>query len=196
MLASITPLGERGRQSRWGVTVGAFLIGALVAGAAAGAVLGLAGSVVLSAAVSVHARLAALALAALLALGLDASPRKLPGPRRQVDERWRDEYRGWVYGVGYGAQLGVGITTVVSSAATYLALFAAFLSGGAGRGALIVGVFGITRGLQPLTTARVRRPEELLALHAWLGRWRAEARRLGCALLGAITVLASAAIAT
>ena len=55
--------------------------------------------------------------------------RAVPGPRRQVDERWLDEYRGWVYGAGYGAQLGLGVTTVVSSAATYVALLAAFLTG-------------------------------------------------------------------
>ena len=34
MLASITPLGERGRQSSWTVTVTAFLIGAGATGAA------------------------------------------------------------------------------------------------------------------------------------------------------------------
>ena len=44
MLASITPLGERGRDSRWGVTVTAFVLGATAAGAALGAVMGLAGS--------------------------------------------------------------------------------------------------------------------------------------------------------
>jgi hypothetical protein len=55
---------------------------------------------------------------ALVALALDLSPRPVPGPRRQVDDRWRDQYRGWVYGLGYGVQLGVGVTTIVSSAAT------------------------------------------------------------------------------
>ena len=49
MLASITPLGERGRQSTWGITVGAFLLAALGAGALAGAALGTVGSVALSA---------------------------------------------------------------------------------------------------------------------------------------------------
>ena len=38
-----------------------------------------------------------------------------------------DEFRGWVYGLGYGAQLGLGVSTVVSSAATYVALLAALL---------------------------------------------------------------------
>lgn len=169
MLASITPLGERGRRSHWGLTVGMFVVAATGAGAALGTLLGAVGAVLLSG-VSPGPRLAVFAVAALVALVLDASPVRVPGPRRQVDERWRDEYRGWVYGAGYGAQLGVGITTVVQSAATYLALLGAMLSGSAVSGALIVGVFGAARGVQPLAAAHVRRPEQLLALHVRLHR--------------------------
>ena len=40
MLGSITPLGERGRGSRWGVTVSAYLVGSAAGGAALGATLG------------------------------------------------------------------------------------------------------------------------------------------------------------
>ena len=40
MLASITPLGERGRRSRWSVTVSAFALGATLTGTLAGAALG------------------------------------------------------------------------------------------------------------------------------------------------------------
>ena len=98
MLASITPLGERGRRSRWGITVTAFLVGATIAGAAEGAVLGLIGSVVLGDSVGTQARLlvltAGLVVAALLEVVLPA----VPGPNRQVNERWLDEFRGWVYG--------------------------------------------------------------------------------------------------
>jgi len=36
MLASITPLGERGRQATWGITVSAFLLGSTAAGMALG----------------------------------------------------------------------------------------------------------------------------------------------------------------
>src|SRR5436305_6522043 len=109
MLASITPLGGRGRQARWGVTVTAFLSGAAGAGAGAGALLGALGSLLLGSGVGAHARLVALAVGAMIALALDAGPLPLPGPRRQVNERWRDRYRGWVYGVGYGTQLGLGV---------------------------------------------------------------------------------------
>src|SRR5437588_8206264 len=160
MLASITPLGERGRRSRWGVTVTAFVLGAAAAGASMGALAGAVGSLAFGGA-GTHARLVALAAMALVALALD-SARRVPGPRRQVDERWLDRYRGWVYGLGYGAQLGVGVATVISSATTYVALVAAFASGSPGAGALILGCFGAIRGLTPLAAAGVPSPRELL----------------------------------
>src|ERR1700686_1677931 len=104
MLASITPLGERGRRSTWGVTVSAFLLGAVIAGAAAGAALGALGGLAFPDGSTARARTAALGVALAVAIVLDARGRRVPGPRRQVNERWLDEYRGWVYGLGYGSQ--------------------------------------------------------------------------------------------
>jgi hypothetical protein len=192
MLSSITPLGERGRQSTWAVTVIAFLLGATGAGAAAGAVAGAAGAVVLPATIGAHARLAAIAVALAVALVLDALRDPAPGPRRQVNERWLDQYRGWVYGLGFGAQLGIGVSTVISSAATYVALAAAFLSGSVVAGALIVGCFGAIRGLTPLAAARVDRPERLISFHARLDRARLAAHRSGPVLLAVLMALAIA----
>jgi hypothetical protein len=192
MLASITPLGERGRQATWGVTVAAFLGGALAAGAGAGALAGAFGSVVLPGTLDTRVRLAALAAAALVAIALDAGPQRVPGPRRQVNERWLDEFRGWVYGLGFGAQLGLGITTVVSSAATYVALTVAFLTAGSGRGAIVVGSYGLVRGLTPLAAARVRTPQQLIALHRRLARWQRPIGRVGLATLTAIVLLSVA----
>ena len=130
MLASITPLGERGRRSRWGVTVTAF---AARCDRRGGRRRG-------------RPRAARRAspgwTARARGRGWRSWPelwrwpsrstraaRRVPGPRRQVDERWLDRYRGWVYGLGYGSQLGLAVTTVVSSAATYVALLAALLRG-------------------------------------------------------------------
>jgi hypothetical protein len=189
MLASITPLGERGRQSRWSVTVAAFLIAATAAAAALGTLLGAVGSVLIGG-LDAHVRLAVFAAIAAGALVLELAPVTVPGPRRQVDSRWLDEYRGWVYGAGYGAQLGLGVATIVSSAATYLALAAALLSASATSGALIVGLFGATRGLQPLAAAGVRRPEQLLALHNRLRGWRRHLPALVAAPLLVVAALA------
>ncbi len=188
MLASITPLGERGRHSRWGITVSAFLLGAGAAAAAAGALLGALGSVALPA----HARLAVLLGALAVAIVLDGLPRAVPGPRRQVDERWLDHYRGWVYGAGYGAQLGLGVTTIVSSAATYVALLAALETGSAPSGAIVLGCFGVVRGLTPLAAAGVRSQRRLLEFHRALVRWRALARWGAAAAQAGMLVLALA----
>ena len=194
MLASITPLGERGRQAHWALTVSMFLLGAGAASVGAGALIGCAGAIVLPASVDGETRLAVLAVAVLVALALDAGAAagRIPGPRRQVNERWLDQYRGWVYGLGYGAQLGLGVTTVVTSAATYAALVAAFLSGSVAGGALIVGCYGAVRGLTPLAAARVRSPRQLIALHATLAHWRRRATQLGVGGLGALLALALA----
>jgi hypothetical protein len=190
MLASITPLGERGRHSHWFVTVAAFVIAATAAGALAGAVLGAFGALVLPRWLGADVRLGVICLVLAAALAADLSRRRVPGPRRQVDERWLDRYRGWVYGAGYGAQLGLGVTTVVTSAATYAALVCAFLVSRAATGALILGVYGALRGLTPLLAAGVRTPPQLIALHARLRRAEPVSARGGAAVLAAATVLA------
>jgi hypothetical protein len=188
MLASITPLGERGRRSRWGVTVTAFLLGATAAGVTLGSLAGLAGSAI--APHSEDLKLGVLAVGLALAVVLDGLPGLAPpGPRRQVNERWLDNYRGWVYGAGYGAQLGLGLTTIVTSAATYAALLAALLAGGPAGGAIVFGCFGLVRGATPLLAAGVRSPAALLALHAQLDRGRATVRWASTGTLSALLVL-------
>jgi sulfite exporter TauE/SafE len=191
MLTSITPLGERGRHSHWSVTVTAFVVAALIASAAFGALAGAVGRLVLPGSTGTHLRLGVLAAALLIAAALDAAREPTPGPRRQVNELWLDSYRGWVYGAGFGAQLGIGVTTVVYSAATYVAVVAAFLSRDAAAGAAIVGCFGLVRGLTPLAAARVTNTGALVAFHRRFDRARIVARRAGPPLLA---VLAAGAI--
>src|SRR5581483_10542407 len=110
----------------------------------------------------------------------------VPGPRRQVNEGWLDQYRGWIYGLGFGAQLGLGLTTVVTSTATYAALLAALLSAHASWGAAIVGCYGALRGLTPLLAARIRTPRQLMAFHAAMGRWRGPSRWSAVAVLAGV----------
>src|SRR3989442_3008088 len=116
MLGSMTPLGERSRGANWATTVAWYLAGSTAAGAGVGWVLGWVGSAT-TLAVGLAGRstlipLAALALAGVL---LDAGlfGTTLPTIHRQVNEDWLQRYRGWVYGLGFGFQLGLGVATVV-----------------------------------------------------------------------------------
>ncbi len=191
MLSSITPLGERGRRQRWGVTATAFALGSGAAGAATGGGLGTLGAALGLSTSDPAARLGALAIVLGLAAGLDLA-RRVPGPRRQVDERWLDAFRGWVYGLGFGAQLGVGVATVITSAATLCALSAALLTGSAAAGAAIGGLYGLIRGAGPALTVGVRSPGALFALHRGLDRWREPVRR---GVAGGLALLALVAAA-
>jgi hypothetical protein len=190
VLGSITPLGERGRQARWAITVGAYLVGSAAAGAALGALAGLLGSVAVDG-IGTAPRLGILAAAALVGALLDSgrTPLRLPTVRRQVDDAWMRAYRGWVYGLGFGLQLGLGVVTIVTSATVYLTFLAAFLAAGPGAGALVGLVFGAARALPLLAVKDVRTPRQLGALEARLRRLEPPARRLA---LGAQIALVAA----
>ena len=165
MLSSITPLGERGRNNRFAITASFFFAGSVLAGAATGGVAGGLGQLVLPAAPAVDG-LVIVVLAAVGAL-LDArvGGLRLPTITRQVDERWLHKYRSWVYGFGFGAQLGTGLATIVSSAAVYLMVVAAVLTRSVAAGAVVGTVFGLVRGASILLARRVATYDELRALH-------------------------------
>jgi|SRR5690348_10122228 sulfite exporter TauE/SafE len=192
MLGSITPLGERSRGRRWGATVTAFAIGAVGAGAALGAVLGAAGSLVPA---SRTVRLEALAVVLVVALLVDVLPGvRAPGPRRQVNEEWLGRYRGWVIGVGFGVQLGLGVTTIVSTAAVYATGAAAFLAGSVPAGAFVGGAFGAARAATLVASGRVREPLALAVLDRRLEAWERPARLAAIAAqAGLVAVLVALA---
>lgn len=191
MLTSITPLGERGRGSRWGLTIFAFALGSTLAGAAGGLAAGAAGDLALGG-LSAPIRLAILGalLAAGLALDLEIGGRPLPGPRRQVNEQWLGAYRGWVYGVGFGLQLGLGVATIVSASAVYATVAAAALSAAPLAGAAIGAVFGLLRAATLSAARRVRSPAALHGLGRRLERWRGPARGVGLAAQALLAVVA------
>lgn len=169
MLSSITPLGERGRGNRWGTTVAWFVAGSTLGGSVLGAALGLVGEG-LERVVPARGRLVVIAVLAVAAVAVDAArrPGLLPGWRRQVDERWMDEYRAWVYGLGWGAQLGAGVLTIVSSASTYLVAALAALLGSFPAALALAATFGLTRGLTLLTARRLTTPAALHRFHTSL----------------------------
>jgi hypothetical protein len=191
MLASITPLGERGRRNRFAVTAVAFTAAATLAGAAVGLAAAELGRLVLPAGGG-RWRFAALAVALALGLATDLGRLRLPSVRRQVNEDWLYEYRGWVYGAGFGAQLGAGVVTIVTTAAIYVMLVASALAASPALGALAVGAFGALRAAPLALAARVDTPARLVDLHARLRRWRGRAHAAGVSVDAALLAAAVA----
>jgi hypothetical protein len=181
MLTSISPLGERARGNRWATTAAAYVVASVLGGLTAGAVLGAVGALA-----DVPALAAALVAAAVCAVAAAADvAHRLPTLHRQVDEDWLTRYRGWVYGAGYGYQLGLGVVTIVTSAATYAAFALCVLSGSTVTGAAIGTCFGVVRALPLLLLRTATTPDRLRALGARLERRAALARRATAVLLAA-----------
>ena len=138
MLSSIHPLGERARGNRWWLTVIAYLVASTASGLLAGTVLGVIGRVWSASLVGPGATTPLLltAVACLVGVLMDgggAKAPRLPGVRRQVNEDWLNRYRGWVYGAGFGLQLGLGVVTIVTTAAIYLTGMLAVATGWVAR---------------------------------------------------------------
>lgn len=164
MLASITPLGERGRSRRWGVTAAWYATGCLAGGALLGALAALVSVGIGGWLQGAHLLLVSLMLCVggvLVDLGVAGL--RPPGPHRQVNEDWLHRYRGWVIGLGFGVQLGLGVTTIVTTAALYSALAVAALvspvtalvagiSFGLGRA---LPLFAVRRAVDPITLRRI-----------------------------------------
>lgn len=195
MLASIHPLGERARDNRFWLTAISFVTGAVIGGATVGALAGGLG-VLLRTLVDLNAGAVGLAVAGLAAAGLAFDLRmgglRLPTVRRQVNEDWLTTYRGWVYGAGFGVQLGLGVVTIVTTAAVYLAVAFAVLSGSVARGAVIGITFGLLRGLAILPVARVTDAACLRRFHRRFDHRARLVTVLSAAAQGALALVALA----
>ncbi len=198
MLASIHPLGERARGNRWRLTAAAYVVGSLAGGAVLGAMLGYLGHLVATAAPAgptVAGILVATVCAVGLLVDLGAMGARLPTLRRQVDENWLGRYRGWVYGIGFGLQLGMGVVTIVTTAAVYLTFALAALSQSTVVGLLVGAAFGLARAV-PL--GLVRHVDEVSSLQGFHKRFQGAApvasRFLIAMEVAAISVGAGAAL--
>jgi hypothetical protein len=177
MLASISPLGERARGNRWWLTAAAYTTASVGAAALIGAALGTVGT---------H-RPVVFGVAAVAAAVVDfAAPTRIPSWRRQVNREWLSRYRGWVYGVGFGAQLGAGVVTVVNTATVYAWMVGAAVSGSPGTGAMVGAAFGIARAAPLLLVAGDDTPARLQSSIRGLTAWARPARYAGAAAAAAI----------
>lgn len=191
MLTSISPLGERARGNSWWLTLGWLTIGAVVGGSLLGAVLGTLGSLLPDGA-DRDWRLAALALSGIGAAIWDLTGRQLP-VRRQVNEDWLAAFRRWVYGFGYGIQLGIAPMTVMSTALVPVLMLSMFLADDAGAGLLMGALFGGVRALSVTLGRGVRTAQDLRRLHRRLDEMEGRVRLMGAvsaALLAGLSALA------
>lgn len=188
MLASITPLGQRGRGASWRRTVTAYVPASVVGGAVMGTVLGTVGRLAFPGHGGLRGAAIVVGVAALLAVATDVTGR-VPGVHRQVDETWLVSYRDWVHGAAFGFQLGLGAMTIVTSASLYLTWLLELLTASPLSGAVVGAVFGLTRALPLLTTRHVVDAESLRTSQR---RWQ---RLLNPVRRATTGVMASSAIA-
>ena len=168
MVSAINPMSERSRGNRYWLTTLWFIAGAVLGGA----VLGL-GSALLALLLSpLPGRPALAAAACLVALAADlrVAGFQLPLHPRQVNELWLMRYRRWLYAAGFGAQIGAGFATYIMTAATYLVVALAGLTGSPGLAVQAGLLFGLVRGLAVLLSSRCRTAAALHRLHARLSR--------------------------
>jgi hypothetical protein len=191
MLASISPLGERARGQHWWTTASWYFVASVLGGATTGAVAGGAGRLIRVAFTpSDGAVMILIAVVCLVGAILDLSHRRvvLPTIHRQVNEDWLVRFRGWVYGGAFGYQLGLGVVTIVTTAAVYVLIAMAVLVGSIITGLVLGAVFGAARALPLMTMALVREPGELRAAHRRLQSWAVPAHTFTVSVLAVATV--------
>lgn len=186
MLSSIHPFGERARQQRYGTTASAFFVGSVTGGLALGSVLAALAAGVGAVTSLPHAAMSVLVVAAIWELfGFP-----VPSISRQVNEDWLARYRGWVYGIGFGVQLGIGFATYVKSSLTYGMALAAVLYGSPLVALLAGAAFGLVRGLSIFLTRRVETPQRLRAIFTRFGQVHRKVEVLGAAGVSVIAMVA------
>jgi hypothetical protein len=191
MLASITPLSERGRGHRYRTTAAWFVVGGTAGGATLGvAVALLAGgfhSLSLTPREVSTIALGAGMLAVVSDLGLGGF--RLPVHHRQVNERWLDQFRPWVYGAGFGWQIGTGLATYIVTAAVYLMVLLSALIGNAWLAIGLGALFGLVRGLAVYLGRGITSSEALRSFHRWFNDLGPTVRRATVAVELAVVTL-------
>jgi hypothetical protein len=171
------------------------VLGSVAGGLALGGLAGLVGQLVPASVRGSRWSLGVLAALCFVGLVFDLrGARSVPSWRRQVDERWLTAYRGWVYGLGFGVQLGFGLVTIITSTTTYAVVLLAALSGQLGVGLAVGGTFGLVRALPSLLMAGVHDRAQLHTVFGNVERWAGSARvgaSLALAVAGVVLGAAS-----
>lgn len=196
MLSTITPLAERSRGHRFASTATWFVLGAIVGGATLGLGAALLAVAVRAIGLTASVALGAAAIAALVTASSDLElfGVRLPIHPRQVNEVWLGRYRSWVYGAGFGWQIGTGFATYIMTAAVYLTVVLAALTADPATAFGIAVLFGTVRGLAILVAAGVTSTEKLNAVHRRLDVLAEPSRRALIGIQLAVAVVAASAL--
>ena len=182
MLSSITPMAEAGRGNRFGRTASWFLVGAVFGGVSLGFIASLAAGAVGVIDPSDSVRWAIAGVLALCTAGIDLGVFRVELPifKRQVNDAWLRRYRSWVYGAGFGWQIGFGVATYIMTAGVFLTIVLAVLTANPVAAVAIGATFGVVRGTAVFIGRSATTPGALGAIHARLDA-RSEASRLAAA---------------
>ena len=180
MLSTVTPLAEAGRGHRYAYTASWFVVGAAVGGATTGVLAAGLAALVSTVSLEPTTVLGIVAVAALAGAAVDGglAGRRPPFHKRQVDEAWLQQYRAWVYGAGFGWQIGTGLATYIMTTAVFMVIAVAALTGVPAVAFGLMVLFGLLRGLIVLLGARITSPARLASFHRRFDAWR-EPVRLG-----------------
>ncbi len=192
MLSTITPVSERAKGNTYRWTATWFTLGATVGGASVGALAGGLAWIVrwLNVGPTILGSVGVVAALVAATSDLGTVGRRLPFHGRQVNERWLDQYRSWVYGAGFGWQIGCGLATYITTAGVYLMIVLAALSASPTIAIVVGTLFGAVRGLAVFLTRNVSGSAELLAFHRrFAARERTAARAVVVAELVAAAII-------
>jgi len=167
MLSTITPFGERAKGHRYWATATWFVLGATIGGLVLGGAIALMAAMVdvVGLTPTTVGTIALVAASVAFVSDTGMARVRLPVHCRQVNERWLDAYRPWVYGAGFGFQIGTGIATYITTAAVYLVVVLGALTGMPAIALVLGGVFGLARGVAVTLTRGVATPSALIAFH-------------------------------
>jgi hypothetical protein len=195
MLSSITPMAEAGRGYRFAGTARWFVAGGIVGGLTTGAAAAGLATVLAALDPTTTSLLAAGAIVAVVTASIDLGSLgiSLPIFKRQVNDAWLRRYRSWVYGAGFGWQIGTGVATYIMTAGVFLTFALAALTASPAAAMLVGLVFGLVRGSAVYLGRSATTPAALGEVHARLDRFGPAARRaaasvqvLSAVVLGAL----------
>ena len=194
MLSTITPLGEAGRGHDFRSTSTWFVVGSVMGGVTLGLLMAGLARIADGLGATPDLVWGIITAAALTTAASDGRVGgfHLPGHDRQVNERWLDQYRPWVYGAGFGWQIGVGLGTYIMTAGVYLLILVGGLTADPLLAVFLGALFGLSRGLAVFLASGFDSTEKVLAFHERFERMREPVRRATIVTQALVAVAASA----